>query len=616
MDCIGGKLITNFVSICASTLTKIIMAQVADVTNIAENYSWVPQELILVTTEAELLAVLERCKANRTSVRVRASGWSCNQFIDPNSYPYDARNDYTDDLGSSSDQKLPDDSDSTGDGINIVLGGEFSEVGDFEVIGGKHTLYSGAAVMRQAVYTKLDTVGKELLASGECFLSSESQQVGGLIVNAVHDTMQRAFTPETVVKVRAAVFKDGEAVIEEFDQSNGDFFYAFFGGVGMTGIIVGAWLVAQPKTYYHKLVYENGLEFREKYFPGTVDTNQPTNSEPGNAVLLPSDNYAMSFADAMHDLVFKHCEGPDPSSCSFRTQDIAACFVHFHKKKRDDGSEEEKGEKRDGKVREVYGPATTVNTQLSRFYTRTNSKPEGASVVKQDKYNDYAEALAHEFCSSDAMGVNVLAANALAVEISVKDLKYKYANYQNFRQLGFPHWAFYESAVAHTTGPHYIHLWAKAVEFYIHPDRRSTEAFCVILESAIRRHLLPIADSKINLTQNAIFADCRYAYQTKTAFMTGFYNHDALVIDIGCVKYNNFTNEVYTAMVSEVLIECQKQNIEVRIHTGKFFVYDPKLIRPHYQGDCSTRLRSVIEKHDPFHVFAPQKMRDLFLTPV
>lgn len=114
---------------------------------------------------------------------------------------------------------------------------------------GEHlTVHAGAAAQRQAVYTVLNDVNRELLASGECFLNSESQQVGGLIANAVHDTMQRAFTGETVLKVRAVVFKDDRAVVRDFDASDSDAFFSFFGGVGMTGIIVGAWLVTKPKS--------------------------------------------------------------------------------------------------------------------------------------------------------------------------------------------------------------------------------------------------------------------------------------------------------------------------------------------------------------------------------
>ena len=49
----------------------------------------------------------------------------------------------------------------------------------------------------------LDKKRQQLEASGECYTEEASQQVGGLIANGVHDTMQRAFTPETVPSLEA-----------------------------------------------------------------------------------------------------------------------------------------------------------------------------------------------------------------------------------------------------------------------------------------------------------------------------------------------------------------------------------------------------------------------------
>jgi hypothetical protein len=67
-----------------------------------------------------------------------------------------------------------------------------------------------------------------------------------------------------------------------------------------------------------------------------------------------------------------------------------------------------------------------------------------------------------------------------------------------------------------------------------------------------------------------VFADCRYAYQSDTAFISGFLGHDALVIDVGCTKHNHFSNEAYTSFVTEVLTNAKLTGVDVRIHTGKF----------------------------------------------
>jgi len=97
-----------------------------------------------------------------------------------------------------------------------------------------------------------------------------SQQVGGLLANGVHDTMQRAFTPETVPSLEALVFENGHAVIKTFTAADCDDFYSFFGGMGMTGIIVSATLWHVPKTYYHQLCY----------LPGVVNPNPSPNPNP------------------------------------------------------------------------------------------------------------------------------------------------------------------------------------------------------------------------------------------------------------------------------------------------------------------------------------------------
>ena len=50
-------------------------------------------------------------------------------------------------------------------------------------------------------------------------------------------------------ELEALVFENGKAVIKTFKAADGDEFYAFFGGMGMTGIIVSATISTVEKTY-------------------------------------------------------------------------------------------------------------------------------------------------------------------------------------------------------------------------------------------------------------------------------------------------------------------------------------------------------------------------------
>lgn len=108
------------------------------------------------------------------------------------------------------------------------------------------------------------------------------------------------------------------------------------------------------------------------------------------------------------------------------------------------------------------------------------------------------------------------------------------------------------------------------------------------------------------------FVDCRYALgRSETAFMSGWYKKDHLAIDIGCQKYQ-YTNEQYTVMTTTVLLGCQAQGINVRLHTGKFYVYDEKLIHYMYSKVIRGRFGAVVSKYDPYGIFAPQRWRSLF----
>eukprot|EP01127_Copromyxa_protea_P003331 TRINITY_DN13163_c0_g1_i1.p1 TRINITY_DN13163_c0_g1~~TRINITY_DN13163_c0_g1_i1.p1 ORF type:complete len:477 (+),score=27.44 TRINITY_DN13163_c0_g1_i1:79-1431(+) len=443
---------------------------------------------------------------------------------------------------------------------------------------------------------------KELMASGECFLVSESQQLGGLIANAVHDTMQRAFTPETILHIRAAVFHQEKAIIRDFSREDGDQFFSFFGGFGITGIIVAATVIITPKTYFHRLVYSPGTSF--------VDDYQRRCPPPA---LRPfsdcNNNYAITnFKEAMMDLVRKHKHKPDREISDFSEYcrqptkgllDVAACFVLFSNS----------------------DTPVVVSRTLSRYFRYTEDKPESFAVIKQDHHNDYSALLAKEYCNSPE-SIDILSHHAIGVEAAIQNLKYKAVNIQNFRKVGHPHEAYYQSNVAHTTGPHYIYLWDKAVEYYVRTF--DIPSFCDILEIELRNHLLPTVnpqgtfqDRPKETPQDAstrlvsIFADCRYVCHSDTAFMTGFYGQDAVAIDIGCTKFH-YSNDVYTKFTSAVLRKCIEADIHVRLHTGKFYVYEKELVDSMYEKNIRDRLAKVVRQHDPTRVFAPKWMRELF----
>ena len=108
-----------------------------------------------------------------------------------------------------------------------------------------------------------------------------------------------------------------------------------------------------------------------------------------------------------------------------------------------------------------------------------------------------------------------------------------------------------------------------------------------------------------------LYADSRYAIGSETAFMSPFYKQNKLAVDVGVAK-NTYSNEVFTTFVRRVLSECKEQNIPIRMHTGKFYVYDPTFTHWMYDEEARGRFTDVIEELDPFHMFAPEHWRDLF----
>ena len=194
------------------------------------------------------------------------------------------------------------------------------------------TITAGAATQREPIYSALDKSGRQLICSGECFTATASQMVGGLIANAVHDTMQESFSPETVQSLEAVVFDEQRnPIIRSFSSADGDEFFAFFGGMGMTGIIVSATLVCVNKKYYSYRPYLPGCTYDDdaSYKVGqTADDmeqliqkhsilDQGVNCT-NNLLKLNVPNgggpttYRSSFANALKDFCQKHkCDKDD-----------------------------------------------------------------------------------------------------------------------------------------------------------------------------------------------------------------------------------------------------------------------------------------------------------------
>ena len=172
------------------------------------------------------------------------------------------------------------------------------------------------------------------------------------------------------------------------------------------------------------------------------------------------------------------------------------------------------------------------------------------------------------------------------------------------------HWAVCESEVAHTTGPSYLYCWERATEFYVKEE--DIDAFVQILHLAVVTMIAAaIAEGTTSSNAASIFADCRYALKSEDAFMSGWYEKDRLAVDIGCTKHH-FTNAQYETMTKIVLTGCKEQNIDIRLHTGKFYVYEEQFTHHLYSEATRGRFGAVVSKFDPYGIFAPQHWRSLF----
>jgi len=557
---------------------------IQQVANIAPSYKW-NANVFTATTRCELKEQVEWCKKNGVSLRVKASGWSCNRFLDPSK--------------SDDDDQI---------GVQIILTGEFDQV--MRVDDPAMTVTTGAATQRQTIYTELDKSGRQLMCSGECFTFNQSQEVGGLIANAVHDTMQESFSPETVHSLEALVFdEDRNIFFKSFSSSDGDDYFAFFGGMGMTGIIVSATLKCIDKKYYHYRPYLPGSKYDDdKSFDvgknaldldqliGNNDIKSQHGGKLTGSYLNIEKNsgnpfYRSTFSNALKDLCLKHrCDKDD------------VCSVFWMFPTLDDVKKSPKGKLADGTI-DVYGKP--------RYWKRSYEQ-HPKYTVGQDIFNDFSAVLGKEY-RQDPRTIGALRSVVEDVQLNVIETKWKYANLMNHTTkdserkeiqdaLSNRHWAYCQSGVAHTTGPNYVFLWDKATEFYI--EEKDIDVFVQILQPAVSAMMKAAGES-------VAFADCRYALASENAFMSGWYKKNHLAVDIGCVKYQ-FTNDQFTDMTTKVLLGCKAQGIRVRLHTGKFYLYEERFTHQMYSKAIRGRFGAVVSKYDPYGIFAPQRWRSLF----
>lgn len=547
-------------------------------------YSW-DSEVFQPTTRKQLLDKVAWCRKNGVPLRVKGSGWSFNKFLDPTSKNGEP-------------------------GVNILLKqGEF--VGIHSYNESDNTVKVGAGTMRGPIYKELNRRGRQLMASGECFTLAESQTVGGLVGNAVHDTFQKAFTPETTKSLEVLVFdSSGSPVIRSFSDKDGDDYYAHFGGIGLAGIIVSATFYTEPTRFYHRLPYLPGSDYKDSFNPGDnalginelVDTYnimaQDVNAD-GSVKLLSvanpesprnddSTTYTTSFANALHDLAYKfNTDGNNT---------LAAFFFDMP-----DKAEDLNGQMMDGNLH-VYGD--------SRYYKLAEG-PIPDFTVNYTKFDDTSPFMGKEYLSPNPSLIDILWGSLAKVQDSIHDLEWKHANLKNFpdkpteNSLNNVHWAYF-SEIPHLTGPDYMYTFEKAVEFYI--SESDLIRFAHILQHAAVEMRNRAEEEGAG---GRLYADVRYAVKTDTAFMSSYYKENKLAVDLG-VQKGQYSNELYTKMVTRVLAECKALEVPVRIHMGKFFVYDSNFTHWMYSENIRRRFTDVIERLDPYHVFAPEQWRELF----
>ena len=580
------------------------------------NYEWEAEKFVANTKE-DLLEKLDWARQNNVTTRVIGSGWSFNKFLDP------AKADGT-------------------PGLNILLRGDFDGVEEYDEE--KNTIKAGGGTMRGPIYTELYSRGRQLLAAGECFSLEESQTVGGILANAVHETFQIGFTPESVESVEVAVFdpETGKAVIKSLSDADGDEFYAQFGGMGMPGIITSATFKTEPVSYWHRMPYLPGVDYIDAFNPGqrepTMDELIQTYGIPaqtsdangtlevdyvdGAPIFYPDSwHYQSTYPNFLEDLVAKFNKTTNDDGT---TELIAACFYMWTDVDDENaGQVMAKGEydmpcrmykRAKGPIPEHVVNYTAFDDTSFRMGKALNHMTPYPNTVRAKSNSSQAPY-------SDPFMAHHMDRALQAVEDSIHQAEWTAANLLNFPDdpdgaVTNMSWA-YMTEIPNLTGPAYIRQgFEVAVEFYVEP--KDTEAFAAIVRQA-QKDMADAAEKDPDYAKNAPYggrgsvpnSDTRFVIGSPTAFMSPYYGANRLVVDLGHYS-GEWRNKDYDVLVTSILEAAKDQNIPIRQNTGKYFIYDPELI--HYMYDEATRERftKVLDKYDPDNVFAPKQWRDLF----
>lgn len=397
-------------------------------------------------------------------------------------------------------------------------------------------------------------------------------------------------------------------MIKTFTEADGDKFYAHFGGMGMPGIIVSATLYTDPTPYYHRLPYLPGVEYQQDFKVGEpapsinqliAKYNISAQGSSSTWELLnvtypelsltedPGDKtgYVSSFPNILKDLVEKFK--------AFGENATAGCMFVFPDPLQ---SNAQGGNLPDG-VMNVHDD--------SRMYI----KAQGAipdNTLNYTKFLDTPALMGKEYLQTPFTYEQLLT-DLVKVEYAIRGLEWKHANLLNFPKdpagaVANEHWAYWQTE--HLTSAWYIYTWEKASEFYI--EEEDIDKFARIAQTA-----LMAMGVKANQSANLPFGDLRYTIKSDTAFMSPFYKKNKLAVDFGTHK-GLFSNEDYTEMVTRVLSELQAEGIPVRLHTGKFYVYNQSLTHYMYDEEVRERFTKVLDELDPYNVFAPLQWKQLF----
>ena len=177
--------------------------------------------LQLVCTETSLLVKMQQAADQRQSLRVIGAGWSYNTC------------------------PLP----AAGAGSTVVLAGPLhNEYYYWDPI--RSLLMVSGGMRTFEIYRLLTAIGMDWYTRGYCMHWDGGQTIGGILANNVN----HHFTPTSYNETEAldlGVFVSGVATIVHASRSsNRELFESAFGGAGMSGIIVRAYLRIRPALYY------------------------------------------------------------------------------------------------------------------------------------------------------------------------------------------------------------------------------------------------------------------------------------------------------------------------------------------------------------------------------